>query len=376
MTRVASVPDISLDDSYMACALALGRRNLGLTAPNPSVGALVVKEGVVIGRGWTGVGGRPHAEVIALKQAGALAVGATLYVTLEPCAHHGVTPPCVESIVAAGIARVVSALEDPNPRVAGQGHQYLRQSGIELLLGVGAAMARLDHMGHILRMMHHRPMVTLKLAQTADGYAAGAAYDPRLHITGPVADAFTHVQRAMHDAIMIGAGTAREDDPLMTVRLPGMDNRRPLRIVLDPKLSLSPRSRLVSTAHDKPLLIVVREDIADEVVLRFKKSSGADVARIPSKDGLLNLHSVLRLLSERGVTRVFSEGGPTVAESLLSAGLADEIILHQGVKPLGRLGKLALTPAAKMILRDENKYRLMEKRYLGVDQMMRYARVD
>jgi diaminohydroxyphosphoribosylaminopyrimidine deaminase / 5-amino-6-(5-phosphoribosylamino)uracil reductase len=376
MTRVASVPDISLDDSYMACALALGRRNLGLTAPNPSVGALVVKEGVVIGRGWTGVGGRPHAEVIALKQAGALAVGATLYVTLEPCAHHGVTPPCVESIVAAGIARVVSALEDPNPRVAGQGHQYLRQSGIELLLGVGAAMARLDHMGHILRMMHHRPMVTLKLAQTADGYAAGAAYDPRLHITGPVADAFTHVQRAMHDAIMIGAGTAREDDPLMTVRLPGMDNRRPLRIVLDPKLSLSPRSRLVSTAHDKPLLIVVREDIADEVVLGFKKSSGADVARIPSKDGLLNLHSVLRLLSERGVTRVFSEGGPTVAESLLSAGLADEIILHQGVKPLGRLGKLALTPAAKMILRDENKYRLMEKRYLGVDQMMRYARVD
>ncbi|NBS34282.1 MAG: bifunctional diaminohydroxyphosphoribosylaminopyrimidine deaminase/5-amino-6-(5-phosphoribosylamino)uracil reductase RibD [Methylocystaceae bacterium] len=376
MTRVASVPDISLDDSYMACALALGRRNLGLTAPNPSVGALVVKEGVVIGRGWTGVGGRPHAEVIALKQAGALAVGATLYVTLEPCAHHGVTPPCVESIVAAGIARVVSALEDPNPRVAGQGHQYLRQSGIELLLGVGAAMARLDHMGHILRMMHHRPMVTLKLAQTADGYAAGAAYDPRLHITGPVADAFTHVQRAMHDAIMIGAGTAREDDPLMTVRLPGMDNRRPLRIVLDPKLSLSPRSRLVSTAHDKPLLIVVREDIADEVVLGFKKFSGADVARIPSKDGLLNLHSVLRLLSERGVTRVFSEGGPTVAESLLSAGLADEIILHQGVKPLGRLGKLALTPAAKMILRDENKYRLMEKRYLGVDQMMRYARVD
>lgn len=375
MTRVASVPHFSLDDSYMASALALGRRNLGLTAPNPAVGALVVKEGVVIGRGWTGVGGRPHAEVVALKQAGVLAQGATLYVTLEPCAHHGVTPPCVGSIVAAGISRVVSALEDPNPQVAGQGHQYLRQSGIELSVGVGAAMARLDHMGHILRMTHHRPMVTLKLAQTADGYAAGAAYDPRLRITGPVADAFTHVQRAMHDAIMIGAGTAREDDPLMTVRLPGVDNRRPLRIVLDPKLSLSPRSRLVSTAHDKPLLILVREDIADDVVLQFKKSSGADVARITSKDGLLNLHSVLRLLSERGVTRVFSEGGPTVAESLLSAGLVDEIILHQGVKPLGRLGKLALTPTAKMTLRDENKYRLMEKRYLGADQMMRYVRV-
>ena len=249
MTRLASVPHISLDDAYMASALALGRRNLGLTAPNPSVGALIVKEGVVIGRGWTGAGGRPHAEVMALKQAGAHALGATLYVTLEPCAHHGVTPPCVDSIIAAGISRVVSALEDPNPRVAGQGHQYLRQSGIELTVGVCAAMARLDHMGHILRMTHHRPMVTLKLAQTADGYAAGAAYDPRLHITGPVADAFTHVQRAMHDAIMIGAGTAREDDPLMTVRLPGMDNRRPLRIVLDPKLSLSARSRPIGRAH-------------------------------------------------------------------------------------------------------------------------------
>lgn len=376
MTRVASVSHIALDDAFMASALALGRRNLGLTAPNPSVGALVVKEGVVIGRGWTGAGGRPHAEVIALKQAGSRALGATLYVTLEPCAHHGVTPPCVDAIAAAGISRVVSALEDPNPRVAGQGHQCLRQSGIELSVGVGAAVARLDHMGHILRMTHHRPMVTLKLAQTADGYAAGAAYDPRLHITGAVADAFTHVQRAMHDAIMIGAGTAREDDPLMTVRLPGMDNRQPLRIVLDPKLSLSPRSRLASTAHDKPLLIVVCEEIADEAVLQFKKSSGADVARISSKDGLLNLHSALRLLSERGVTRVFSEGGPTVAESLLFAGLADEIILHQGFKPLGRLGKLALTPAAKMILRDENKYRLMEQRYLGVDQMMRYVRVD
>jgi diaminohydroxyphosphoribosylaminopyrimidine deaminase / 5-amino-6-(5-phosphoribosylamino)uracil reductase len=376
MTRVASVSDSALDESYMASALALGRRNLGLTAPNPSVGALIVKDGAVVGRGWTGAGGRPHAEVLALKQAGGLAVGATLYVTLEPCAHHGVTPPCVESIVSAGISRVVSALEDPNPRVAGQGHEYLRQSGIELLVGVGAAMARLDHMGHILRMTHHRPMVTLKLAQTADGYAAGATYDPRLHITGPVADAFTHVQRALHDAIMIGAGTAREDDPLMTVRLPGIDNRSPLRIVLDTKLSLSPRSRLASTAHDKPLLIITREDIPDEIILKFKKSTGADVARITSKDGLLNLHSVLRLLSERGVTRVFCEGGPTIAENLLSAGLVDEIILHQGLKPLGRLGKLAVTPVAKMILRDEKKYRLLENRFLGVDQMMRYVRVD
>ncbi|MEF3366984.1 bifunctional diaminohydroxyphosphoribosylaminopyrimidine deaminase/5-amino-6-(5-phosphoribosylamino)uracil reductase RibD, partial [Methylocystis sp. 9N] len=320
-------------------------------------------------------GGRPHAEAIALAAAGEAARGATLYVTLEPCAHHGATPPCVDAIIAGGIARVVTAMEDPDPRVSGDGHARLREAGIEVVVGVEAAAARADHLGHILRVTRRRPMVTLKLAQTADGYAAGAAHDPRLHITGPVADAFTHVQRSLHDAIMVGAGTVREDDPLMTVRLPGLQDCKPLRIVLDRRLTLSPRSRLASTARETPLLIIVGDETTDDAARAFEEATGAEVARVATRDGRLDLGAALRLLADRGMTRVFSEGGPRVAESLLMGNLADEVILHKGVKPLGRQGRLALTPAARAALEDDARYRIIETRSLGADTMTRYAKV-
>jgi diaminohydroxyphosphoribosylaminopyrimidine deaminase/5-amino-6-(5-phosphoribosylamino)uracil reductase len=375
MTIHEPFPQTATDDAFMAAALALGRRNLGRTAPNPAVGALLVRDGVVIARGWTAPGGRPHAEAIAMAAAGEAARGATLYVTLEPCAHHGATPPCVDSIIAGGVARVVTALEDPDPRVSGDGHARLRDAGIDVLVGPGAAAARADHLGHILRVTRRRPMITLKLAQTADGYAAGAAHDPRLHITGPIADAFTHVQRSLHDAIMIGGGTAREDDPLMTVRLPGMQQCKPLRVVLDEKLSLSPRSRLASTARETPLLVIAGA-VSDEAVKAFEDATGAEVVCIATRDGLLDLTSALRLLAERGVTRVFSEGGPRVAESLLTDDLADEVILHTGVRPLGRAGRPALSAVARAALKDDSRYRLIETRALGADTMTRYARVD
>lgn len=362
------------DDAFMAAALALGRRNLGRAAPNPAVGALLVRDGVIVARGWTAPGGRPHAEARALEAAGAAARGATLYVTLEPCSHHGVTPPCTDAIIAAGVARVVSAIEDPNPAVAGQGHARLRAAGIAVDVGPGAAQARVDHMGHILRVTHGRPMVTLKLAQTADGYAAGAAHDPRLHITGAVADAFTHVQRWLHDAIMIGAGTAREDDPLMTIRLPGLEGEKRLRVVLDAKLTLSPRSRLAATAREVPLLVIAGEGITDAAAQRFMDATGAEVARAPTIDGRLDILAVLRLLADRGVARVFCEGGPAVAESLIAHGYADEVILHRGVKPLGRPGKQALTPAVRVALADEHRYRLFETRRLGADEMTHYIK--
>ncbi|MEK4033831.1 bifunctional diaminohydroxyphosphoribosylaminopyrimidine deaminase/5-amino-6-(5-phosphoribosylamino)uracil reductase RibD [Methylocystis sp. IM3] len=362
------------DDAYMAAALALGRRNMGRTAPNPAVGALVVREGVIVARGFTAEGGRPHAEAIALAAAGEAARGATLYVTLEPCSHHGATPPCVDAIIAAGVARVVTAMEDPDPRVAGRGHAILREAGIEVLVGPEAAAARCDHLGHVLRVTKHRPMVTLKLAQTADGYAAGAAHDPRLRITGPIADAYTHVQRSLHDAIVVGSGTAREDDPLMTVRLPGVDGAARLRVVIDRKLALSPRSRLAATARDVPLLVIAGADVPEEDARAFAHVTGAEVARVPTQEGAVDLLAALRLLADRGITRVFSEGGPRVAESLLTMGLADEVILHKGLKPLGREGRLALTPAARAAL--ERRYRMIESRMLGPDQMTRYARMD
>lgn len=376
MTVHEPFPQTATDDAYMAAALALGRRNMGRSAPNPAVGALVVRDGVVVARGWTARGGRPHAEAIAMAAAGEAALGATLYVTLEPCAHHGATPPCVDAIIAGGILRVVTALEDPDPRVAGEGHARLREAGVEVLVGPGAASARADHLGHILRVTHRRPMITLKLAQTADGYAAGAAHDPRLHITGPVADAFTHVQRSLHDAIMVGAGTAREDDPLMTVRLPGLEDCKPLRIVLDEKLSLAPRARLASMARETPLLVITGDEVTHESVRAFEDATGAEVARVETRNGWLDLTATLRLLADRGITRVFSEGGPRVAQSLLTAGLADEVILHTGVKPLGREGRPALTPAARAALEDDTRYRLIETRQLGADKMTRYAKVD
>jgi diaminohydroxyphosphoribosylaminopyrimidine deaminase/5-amino-6-(5-phosphoribosylamino)uracil reductase len=364
-----------MDDVFMAAALSVGRRNLGRAAPNPAVGALIVRDGVIVSRGWTARGGRPHAEAIAVAAAaGAAARGATLYVTLEPCSHHGATPPCVDVIIAAGVSRVVSAMEDPNPEVAGAGHARLRAAGVEVVVGPGHAAARLDHLGHILRVTDGRPMVTLKLAQTPDGYAAGGPHDPRLRITGPIADAFTHVQRSLHDAIMIGAGTARIDDPLMTVRLPGLEGEKRLRVVLDARLSLSPRSRLAATARDAPLLVVVGEDIAAEKGRAFASATGAEVVHAPLAAGRIDILAALHLLGARGVTRVFSEGGPAVAESLLRRGLADEVILHTGVKPLGRPGKAALTAPSRAALEDDARYRLVESRTLGVDRMKRYAR--
>jgi len=376
MTLNETLPLAATDDAYMAAALALGRRNMGRTAPNPAVGALVVKDGVVVARGFTAEGGRPHAEAIALAAAGEAARGATLYVTLEPCSHHGATPPCVDAIIAAGVTRVVAAMEDPDPRVAGRGHAILREAGIEVVIGPEAAAARCDHLGHILRVTKHRPMVTLKLAQTADGYAAGDAHDPRLRITGAIADAYTHVQRSLHDAIMVGSGTAREDDPLMTVRLPGLDGAKRLRIVLDRNLTLSPRSRLAFTARETPLLVMIGPEVPEVAAHSFAELTRAEVVRVPTIDGRLDMLAVLRLLADRGVTRVFSEGGPRIAQSLLAAGLADEVIIHKGVKPLGRPGRPALTPVARKALENLSRYRMIESRMLGVDQMTRYARMD
>src|ERR1700691_4741334 len=212
------------DQRFMQLALTLGRRGQGRTWPNPAVGAVAVRDGVIVGRGWTQPGGRPHAEPEALARAGEAARGATLYVTLEPCSHVGKSPPCADAVITAGIARVVSALEDPNPEVAGQGHARLRAAGIGGDVGIGAHDARRDHAGHIRRMRDGRPNVMLKLAISADGKAAAAGRRP-VAITGEAVRDRVHLLRAESDAIMIGIGTVLADDPLLTCRLPGMERR-------------------------------------------------------------------------------------------------------------------------------------------------------
>ena len=339
------------DARFMALALNLGRRGLGRTWPNPAVGAVIVKDGVIVGRGWTQVGGRPHAEIEALKRAGALAQGATMYVTLEPCSHHGKSPPCADAIIAARVARVVSALEDPNPEVAGEGHARLRAAGIAVDVGAGADEARRDHAGHIRRMREGRPQVKLKLAISADGKAGAAGRRP-VAITGEAARDRVHLLRAQSDAIMIGIGTALADDPLLTCRLPGMAALSPVRVVADSRLRLPLHSRLVQTARNTPVWVAAATDApqsAEQALLAL----GVTVLRSAAESGRLDLAAVLKLLAARGLTRVMVEGGPTLAAALLAADLVDEAVLFHSPTIVGADGIDALDKDAMTALGHE-----------------------
>src|SRR5262245_42642289 len=370
-------PKCSRDERHMALALALGRRGLGRTWPNPAVGAVIVAETgqgpLIDGRGWTQAGGRPHAETEALRRAGAAARGATLYVTLEPCSHHGKTPPCADAIIAAGIARVVSALEDPNPEVRGAGHARLSANGIAVEVGVGADDARRDHAGHIRRITSHRPHVTLKLAISAGGKARPAGRRP-VPSAGAPATARVHLMRAMSDAIMIGIGTALADDPSLTCRLPGMEGRSPVRVVLDSTLRLPLTSRLVESAHATPVWVMVTEaaPFPREHTLR---QHGVEVLRVPAGGGdRVDVAAALRLLASRGITRLMVEGGPILAASLLVADLVDEAALFRsphllgggGIDALEGLRLTALTQSAQLAARRSER--------VGLDRMEIFAR--
>ena len=299
--------------------------------------------------------------------------GATLYVTLEPCSHFGASGPCVDAVIAAGVARVVSAMEDPNPLVGGQGHALLRAAGIAVSVGAGAAQARRDHLGHILRVTAGRPCVTLKLAETADGFASGGSHDARLRITGPIADLRVQVMRSTHEAIMVGIETALIDDPALTVRLHGLD-RKPLRVVLDTHLRLPERSRLAATAGEVPTLVIAGAAAPDELAWRLQ-DQGVMIERVRlDPHGHVDLHHSLRALGARGVTRVFSEGGPRVAARLIALGLADEVALITAEKPLGRPGVPALAPEARAALLDQSRYLPVETLAYGPDTMRVWER--
>ncbi len=346
-TQVSAAADTAMseDQRFMALALALGRRGLGRTWPNPAVGAVIVKDGVIVGRGWTQRAGRPHAEIEALSRAGAAARGATMYVTLEPCSHHGKSPPCADAIIAAGVARVVSALEDPNPEVAGAGHARLRAAGIAVDIGEGAEAARRAHAGHIRRMRDGRPYVMLKLAVSADGKAAAAERRP-VAITGEAVRDRVHLLRAESDAIMIGIGTALADDPVLTCRLPGMAQDSPVRIVLDSALRLPLGSRLAQTARQTPVWVIAGRKPTPAAEEAFW-TAGLDVLRTDENGGRLDLAAVLKLLAGRGITRLLVEGGPALAAAFIAADLVDEAFLFTSATIIGADGIDALDGAAK-----------------------------
>jgi diaminohydroxyphosphoribosylaminopyrimidine deaminase / 5-amino-6-(5-phosphoribosylamino)uracil reductase len=362
------------DIRFMGAALNLARRGLGVVAPNPAVGALIVRDGIVAGRGVTAQGGRPHAEVLALREAGESARGATLYVTLEPCSHHGHTPPCADALIAAGIARVVSALEDPDPRVTGQGHARLRAAGIEVSTGILASEARRANLGHILRVTHGRPMVTLKLAETADGFAAGASTTPRLKITGEAANARVHMLRAMHDAVMIGIGTALADDPKLTVRLPGLEGRKPLRIVLDSHLRLPLTAHLVTSAREHPTLVLTTGGAPQEAEIALV-ARGVEVVRVKADDaGRIDPAAALKALAAQGLTRIFCEGGPSLAAALIRQNLADRVIMFQSTMTLSQSGLPAFDAQGRAAL--AKRYAMIVEGHAGDDSFSDYERID
>ena len=320
----------------MAQALQLARRGLGQTWPNPSVGAIVVAAtGAIVARGWTAPGGRPHAEAIALERAGRNAEGATLYVTLEPCAHAGGRgAACAEIIAAAKPARAVIALRDPDPRTSGRGLERLTASGIAVKEGVLAEEASAVALGHVLRVTEGRPAVTLKLAVGADGLIPKGTGAP-VWITGPDARAHGHLLRARNDAILVGRGTILADDPTLTCRLPGMSCRSPVRVVLDRRLRTPPEARLFDDLM-VPVWLVCSAD-EEHPNTDALQDRGAEIVAVPvDNHGLLALRDALETLAGRGITRVLVEGGPSVARAFLDADLIDEIVIYQGAEEGGR----------------------------------------
>jgi diaminohydroxyphosphoribosylaminopyrimidine deaminase / 5-amino-6-(5-phosphoribosylamino)uracil reductase len=362
------------DQRFMQLALTLGRRGLGRTWPNPAVGAVVVKDGVIVGRGWTQAGGRPHAEPEALKHAGEAARGATLYVTLEPCAHFGKSPPCADAIVAAGIARVVSAIGDPNPEVAGQGYARLRAAGITVDIEVGAVEAARDHAGHFRRVRDKRPHVILKLAVSSDDKIGTAGRKP-VAITGEAARARVHLLRAQCDAILVGIGTVQADDPLLTCRLPGMEARSPVRVVLDRSLRISGTSRLVHSARETPLWVLT-SNVSEAPAAMKLGAAGAQVIRVGTTTTPpgLDLEAVLHALAGRGITRLLVEGGARVASSFVAANLVDEVWLLRGPDPVGAEGVAALDALPLSALTGSPTFKLRGSEMLQKDILAVYER--
>ena len=353
----------------MAHALRLAARGLGNVWPNPAVGCVLVRDGLIVGRGWTQPGGRPHAEVSALQQAGTRAQGATAYLTLEPCAHHGHTPPCSEALITAKVARVVTALTDPDPRVSGKGHAMLRAAGIALTEGVMTNEATNLNAGFLKRVTQGLPFVTLKLAASLDGRTATDTGESRW-ITGPEARRKVHGMRLSHDAVMAGSGTALADDPDLTVRDMGAV-RQPVRIVLDRLLRHSPESRLGRTARETPLWLLHGPG-AHDTAREAWKLTGATLIEAPEADGRLDLKVALSILATEGLTRILSEGGSTVAAALVKAGLVDELAMFSGGILLGQEAHPALGALRISELSDAPRSSLRALQDVGPDVFSRW----
>ena len=361
------------DLNRMRAALALARRELGNVWPNPAVGCVIVRDGRVVGRGWTQKGGRPHAETEALARAGELARGAAAYVTLEPCSHWGRTPPCADALIAAGISRVVAAVADPDPRVAGAGLARLRDAGLVVEAGLCEAEAAAINAGFFTRVRLGRPLVTLKLASSLDGRIATASGESRW-ITGSAARERAHLLRATHDAILVGTDTVIADDPQLTCRLPGLDHRSPVRVVLDRQLRLPPTAHVLAGARDVPTWLITLP-AADAGCQQALRDAGVEIIAVaPDATGRIDLGGALAALGARGLTRLLVEGGGRLAASLLRADLVDRLVWLHAPLLLGGDGLPAVAALGFARLAQAPQFERLATEALGPDVISSFAR--
>lgn len=366
-------PITDRDRRYLAAAIRLGLSAQGLTFPNPSVGAIVVKDDNVVGRGRTARGGRPHAETIALTNAGANAKDATLYVSLEPCVHHGRTPPCTDAIIAAGVKRVVAGMRDPDPRVSGQGNANLRQAGLDVVADVAAETASAAHIGHKKRMESGRPHVVLKMAISADGFI-GKSGAGQVTITGVTASRHVQALRSRFDAIVIGAGTAETDDPHLTCRLPGLEDRSPIRIVIAGQGGIRPDLALFSSNSTVATWVIATTGRPEG----FYDDAAPDRIRwlrVPGNDGQVDLATALQALGETGLSRILVEGGSRLAGSLLADDLIDEAMLFRSPSEIGEGGIPAFAGQGLAAIENAATFDPVDRRRFGEDRMTRYVRM-
>ncbi|MEP1766245.1 MAG: bifunctional diaminohydroxyphosphoribosylaminopyrimidine deaminase/5-amino-6-(5-phosphoribosylamino)uracil reductase RibD [Sulfitobacter sp.] len=355
----------------MALALSLGRRGHGNTWPNPAVGCVIVRDGLIVGRGWTAPSGRPHAEVRALMQAGDKARGADVFVTLEPCSHFGKTPPCAQALIDAGVARVVVAAGDTDARVAGRGLAMLKAAGITVVTGVCETEAQAQNAGFFSRIEQGRPIVTLKLANSFDGRIATATGESQW-ITSPPARRMVHAMRARHDAVMVGGGTARADDPTLTVRDLGVQHQ-PARVVASRRLDVPLTGKLAQTAKDIPLILCHGADASPDLISAWT-GIGATLLQCGVAGGQLDMGDVLQKLGDHGLTRVFCEGGGAVAASLLQADLVDSLVGFSAGVVIGAEGLPGIGAMGVSRLASAPRFDLADTVAVGPDVMHRWRR--
>ena len=361
-----SPADRRLELDAMRAALTLARRGLGTVWPNPAVGCVILNDGRVVGRGWTQPGGRPHGETEALRRAGEAARGAVAHVSLEPCCHWGQTPPCVDALIAAGVRRVVVALEDPDPRVAGQGLRRLRAAGLDVDVGLCAEEAAELNAGFLSRLRLGRPLVTFKLATSLDGRIATASGESQW-ITGPPARERAHALRASHDAIMVGTGTVVADDPQLTCRLPGLGHRSPVRVVIDRHLRIPPAARIIADAHLAPTWVVTLRS-ADPGRRAAFLANGVTLIDV-NDDGeeQIDLAAALGALGERGITRLLVEGGARLAAAFFRARLVDRLVWVHAPLVIGGDGIPAIAGFDLAALVDARAFERLSTETIGDD---------